>query len=193
MLRIGITGGIGSGKSVVSKIFESLGFTVFNSDLEAQKIINNDVEVRRELITVFGMEIYTEKGLNRELLAQQIFSDNSLREAVNKIVHPRVREAFDLLCLSDSNSLIFNEAAIIIETGAYKQFDKILLITANVECRIQRVMNRDSISREQVQSRIDNQWSDYKKRDFSDFEIKNDDSQPLLIQVENFIDQFISV
>ena len=104
-----------------------------------------------------------------------------------------MREAFDLLCLSDSNSLIFNEAAIIIETGAYKQFDKILLITANVECRIQRVMNRDSISREQVQSRIDNQWSDYKKRDFSDFEIKNDDSQPLLIQVENFIDQFISV
>ncbi|MFT6501800.1 MAG: dephospho-CoA kinase [Crocinitomicaceae bacterium] len=193
MLRIGITGGIGSGKSVVSKIFESLGYTVFNSDLEAKRIINNDAEVRRELITVFGSEIYTEQGLNRELLAQQIFSDNSLREAVNKIVHPRVREAFDRLCSSDSNSLIFNEAAILIETGAYKQFDKILLITANVECRIQRVMNRDSVSREQVQSRIDNQWSDDKKRDFSDFEIKNDDSQPLLIQVENFIDQFISV
>jgi dephospho-CoA kinase len=193
MLRIGITGGIGSGKSVVSKIFESLGFTVFNSDLEAKHIINNNAEVRRELIALFGTEIYTEKELNRELLAQQIFSENSLREAVNKIVHPRVREAFDRFCSSDSKFLIFNESAILIETGAYKQFDKILLISANVECRIQRVMNRDSISREQVQSRIDNQWSDDKKRDFSDFEIKNDDSQPLLIQVENFIDQFISV
>ncbi|MFT6245692.1 MAG: dephospho-CoA kinase [Salibacteraceae bacterium] len=193
MLRIGITGGIGSGKSIVSKIFESLGFSVFNSDLEAKRIINNNAEVRRELIALFGTEIFTEKGLNRELLAQQIFSENSLREAVNKIVHPRVRVAFDRFCSSDSNSLIFNESAILIETGAYKQFEKILLITANVECRIQRVMSRDSISREQVRSRIDNQWSDDKKRDFSDFEIKNDDSQPLLIQVENFIDQFISV
>jgi dephospho-CoA kinase len=193
MLRIGITGGIGSGKSVVSKIIESLGYTVFNSDLEAKKIINNNAEVRSELIALFGSEIYTDQGLNRELLAELIFSNNSLREAVNKIVHPRVREAFDQLCASNSKSLIFNEAAILIETGAYEQFDEILLITANTEDRIARVMNRDGVSREQVQSRIDNQWDDDRKREFINFEIKNDDAQPLLIQVENFIDQVISV
>lgn len=193
MLRIGITGGIGSGKSIVSEIFESLGYTVFNSDVEAKKSMNNNAEVRSDLIALFGSEIYSEQGLNRELLAQQIFSDNLLREAVNKIVHPRVRGSFEQLCASNSKYLIFNEAAILIETGAYKQFDKILLITANEENRIERVMNRDGVSREQVQSRIDNQWGDDRKREFSDFEIINDDSQPLLVQVENFIDQVISV
>ena len=95
---------------------------------------------------------------------------------MNKIVHPRVREAFDQLCTSNSKSLIFNEAAILIETGAYEQFDKILLITANTEDRIARVMKRDGVSREQVQSRIDNQWDDDRKREFSNFEIKNDDA-----------------
>ena len=193
MLKIGITGGIGSGKSVVSKIFESLGYTVFNSDLEAKNIINNNLEVRRELIALFGAEIYSEQGLNRELLAQHIFSDNSIREAVNKIVHPRVRDAFYQLCEFNSKSLIFNEAAILIETDAYKNFDKILLITANIEDRISRVINRDGVSREQVIARIENQWNDDRKREFSDFEIKNDDSQPLLVQVEYFLDQVISV
>lgn len=193
MIRVGITGGIGSGKSSVSKIFESLGYTVFNSDYEAKEIVNNNAKVRIDLIALFGSDIYTEQGLNRELLTQQIFSDNSLLQSVNKIVHPRVREAFDILCASNSKSLIFNEAAILIETGAYKQFDKILLISANEEDRIERVMNRDGVSREQVQSRIDNQWRDDRKREFSHFEIRNDDSQPLLTQVENFVDQVISV
>ncbi|NRA11469.1 MAG: dephospho-CoA kinase [Crocinitomicaceae bacterium] len=191
MLKIGITGGIGSGKSVVSKILESMGYPVFNSDLEAKNIIDNNVEVRSELIALLGTEIYGEAGLDRELLAQQLFSDTSIREAVNEIVHPRVREAFNQHC--ESNSIVFNEAAILIETGAHKKFDKILLISAAQEDRIARVMKRDGVSREQVLSRINNQWDDDKKRAYSDFEIKNDDSEPLLIQVEEMINQVTSV
>ena len=107
MLKIGITGGIGAGKSIVSKIVESMGFTVFNSDLNAKYIINTNDQVRQELIEICGNDIYTPDGLNRELLAKKIFSDNSLREKVNRIVHPRVRETFDQLCKSNTKKIIF--------------------------------------------------------------------------------------
>jgi len=192
MLKIGITGGIGSGKSVVSKIIQSIGFTVFNSDIEAKKILNNNQQVREELIEVCGKEIYNSRGLNRELLAQKIFSDDSLREKVNNIVHPRVRESFDQLCRKNKKELIFNEAAILIETGAYKQFDKLVLVTAPEQVRIDRVIKRDNVSAENVLSRMSKQWSDDKKSVYADSIIINDGVEPLLIQVENFIDQVIS-
>lgn len=192
MLKIGITGGIGSGKSIVSKIIESLGFTVFNSDLEAKNIINNNQEVRQELIEICGNKIYNSSGLNRELLAKKIFSDDSLREKVNSIVHPRVREAFDQLCKKNKKELIFNEAAILIETGAYKQFDKIILVTAPEQVRIDRVAKRDNVSESDVRARMAKQWSDDKKSDFADVIINNDSTEPLLIQIENYLDQVIS-
>lgn len=192
MIKIGITGGIGSGKSMVSKIIETFGYTVFNSDLEAKIIINTNLEVRKELIEIFGASIYTGTGLNRELLAKEIFSDPTLRQKVNQIVHPRVRQAFDALCETNTKKLIFNEAAILIETGAYKQFDKIILVTAPEPLRIGRVMARDNASEADVKSRISNQWSDNDKLEFADVVLINDEVQPLLIQIENFIDQVIS-
>ena len=192
MLKIGITGGIGSGKSVVSKIIESMGYTVFNSDIEAKNIINNDAHVREELIEICGEEIYNSNGLNREVLAQKIFSNDSLLEKVNAIVHPKVRDAFDQLCRTNKKELIFNEAAIIIETGGYHLFDQTMLITAPEQVRIDRVMRRDGVSEDDVKSRIAKQWSDDKKAEFADVVIINDGVKPLLIQVENYIDQVIS-
>lgn len=192
MLKVGITGGIGSGKSVVSKIIETLGFTVFNSDMQAKSIINNDQQVREELIKLFGTAVYTEDGLNREFLADKIFADPTLLQNVNQIVHPKVRAAFDHISKIEKKKAIFNEAAILIETGAYKDFDKIILVSAPEDLRIERVMNRDNISEQEVKLRIANQWSDEKKAIFADVIITNDEVCPLLIQIENFIDQLIS-
>ena len=192
MLKIGITGGIGSGKSVVSKIIESIGYPVFNSDLEAKNIINSNERVRNELIQIFGPSIYTSTGLNRQLLAQKIFSDPALRDKVNEIVHPRVREAFEKFCLNSTKNLVFNEAAILIETGSYKQFDKLIVVTAPKEVRIDRVVKRDHVTKEDVLARMSNQWDDEKKVQYADVIINNDGSEPLLIQVENCIDQLSS-
>lgn len=192
MLKIGITGGIGSGKSVVSKIIESIGYPVFNSDLEAKNIINSNERVRNELIQIFGPSIYTSTGLNRQLLAQKIFSDPALRDKVNEIVHPRVREAFEKFCLNSTKNLVFNEAAILIETGSYKQFDKLIVVTAPKEVRIDRVVKRDHVTKEDVLARMSNQWDDEKKVQFADVIINNDGSEPLLIQIENCIDQLSS-
>jgi dephospho-CoA kinase len=192
MIKIGITGGIGSGKSLVSKIIETLGYTVFNSDFEAKVIINTNANVRSELIEVFGASVYTDTGLNKDFLAKKIFSDPSLREKINQIVHPRVREAFNNMCATNAEGLVFNEAAILIETGAYSQFDKIILVTAPEALRITRVMARDGASEADVKARIASQWNDTKKAEFADVVIENDEIQPLLIQIENFIDQVIS-
>lgn len=192
MLKIGITGGIGSGKSVVSKIIESLGYPVFNSDIEAKRIANFNVDVRAELIALCGEEVYSNGQLNREVLANQIFSDDSIRDRVNEIIHPRVREAYEALCRESNSPLVFNEAAILIETGASKKFDKMILVTAPESLRIERVINRDQTSLIEVKSRIDKQWTDDKKKEHSDFVIQNDGEQPLLSQVEECINQLIS-
>ena len=192
MLKIGITGGIGSGKSTVSKIIESMGYEVFNSDVEAKKILNSNPQVKQDLVDLLGEEIYADNQLNRPLLAKLIFADDTLLSQVNAIVHPRVREAFNQLCENSANEMVFNEAAILIETGAHEQFDKMILVTAPKELRLSRVMQRDSASREEVESRMDKQWTDDRKLEFADVEIINDEKTPLLVQVENFIDQVIS-
>lgn len=192
MLKVGLTGGIGSGKTTVSKILESLGYTVFNSDLEAKIISDTHPEVRKELSALCGEEIYNEEGLNRPLLAQQIFSNEELRQKVNEIIHPRVRLAFDQRCETETKNLIFNEAAILIETGAYKQFDFLILVTAPQEIRAQRVSERDGVSIANVKKRMNIQWDDEKKKKYADFIIVNDNESPVLVQVEKIVAQLSS-
>lgn len=190
--KIGITGGIGSGKSLVSKIIETMGYPVFNSDREAKVIVNTHPEVRSELIHLFGDDIYLSNEINKTKLAQLIFNDSTLREKVNKIIHPKVREAFNN-CASTSNSkLIFNEAAILFETEAYKQFDATILITAPKELRINRVLKRDKVSLEEIENRMSSQWTDKKKSQFSKYIINNDEVEPLIIQVEKVISELLN-
>lgn len=192
MLKIGITGGIGSGKSVVSKIIESLHFPVFYSDQIAKQVVNNDLEVRQDLINLFDSGIFENDRLNKERLATIIFSDDQARNKVNKIVHPKVREAFDLFALNQNSPLVFNEAAILFETGAHEYFDKVILVTAPKELRISRVMRRDKIPEKDVISRMDKQWKDSKKESMADFVLVNDGKKPLLIEVEQLLKDLIN-
>jgi len=191
--RIGITGGIGAGKSMVSKIIESMGFPVFNSDEEAKKIINYHPEVKTELIALLDDSIYSVNGLDRPKLAELIFKNPMLREKVNQIVHPRVRESFDLFALNNSSSkLVFNEAAILFETGAYKQFDSTILITAPLELRIKRIIARDNVSRQEIELRMNAQWPENKKEELASFIILNDEVSPLLVQVELAVSELLN-
>ena len=192
MLKIGITGGIGSGKSVVSKILESLQFPVFYSDSVAKEILNNDPEVRQRLIDLFGAGIFENERLNKELLAEIIFSDDEARNEVNRLVHPKVREAFSAFAARQNTPLVFNEAAILFETGSNEYFDKVVLVTAPEELRIQRVMERDETSRKEVEARIGKQWEDSKKEALADFLLVNDGNKPLLVELERIVEQLIS-
>jgi dephospho-CoA kinase len=192
MLKIGITGGIGSGKTVVSKILESLHFPVFYSDHIAKEILNNNFEVRQRLIDLFDDRIFENDRLNKELLASIIFSDDHARLEVNRLVHPKVREAFDLFASNHNTSLVFNEAAILFETENNKFFDKVILVTAPEKLRIERVMKRDEISKEEVEARMGKQWDDSKKEPLADFVLVNDGKKPLLMEIERIVEQLIN-
>ena len=192
MLKVGITGGIGSGKSMVCRILESMGYPVFYSDDAARELSDSDPVIRKQLTKIFGKEVYTDSGLNRPFLAAQIFADETLRQQVNNIIHPRVREAYTEFVQNQDSALVFNEAAILIETGAYKNFDAIVLVTAPTEVRIERVRNRDKASREAVKQRIEKQWSDDQKVPYASHVIVNDGEQPLLSQIEKMIDHLTS-
>lgn len=190
--KIGVTGGIGAGKSLVSKIIEAMGFPVFNSDLEAKKIINFHPQVKSELIELFEASIYSEGEINRKKLAEIIFNDPLTREKVNQIIHPRVRLAFNNYANNSNSKLVFNEAAILFETDAYKQFDATILITSPKELRIKRLMVRDNSSSEEVEARMKAQWSDERKAKLAAFIVENDEKRPLIIQIENLISELIN-
>jgi dephospho-CoA kinase len=192
MLKIGITGGIGAGKSIVSSVLEVLGYPVFNSDKVAKDILNNNAEAVSEMKAAFGVLAYNENDeLDRKCLADLIFDDPTAREKINQIVHPKVRAAFDSFVESSDSEVVFNEAAILFETGSYKNFDKNILITAPESVRIERVVKRDGVSEESVRSRMNAQWSDVRKAELADYVVTNDESSLLTIQIENILKELI--
>jgi dephospho-CoA kinase len=138
------------------------------------------------LVDLFGPAIYRDGQLNKAFLAQQLFSNAELKAQVTALVHPLVRKAFEVWAQQQVSDLVFNEAAILFETGAYKDFDATVLVTAPIETRIERVQKRDLISREAVLQRIANQWPDSKKMNLTTYIITND-GQPLLQQIEDVI------
>jgi dephospho-CoA kinase len=187
VIKIGLTGGIGSGKSVVAKILSAMGYPVYYSDVRSKFITETDPEIRTGLIYLFGQEVFDEKGLNRSFLAKMIFNDDEKRLAVNQLIHPKVRADFDHWVEQQNSTIVFNEAAILFETGAYKRFDKNVLVSAPTEVKIKRVIKRDNTFREEVLSRMSKQWSDEKKIPLADIVIINDDRSPLIAQVEKMI------
>ena len=191
MFKVGVTGGIGAGKSLICSILERMGYPVFYSDIEAKKIITLNPQVRIDLIELFGIQIFKDHQLDRKLLANLLFSDSTLIEKMNAIVHPKVREEFENWALSQDSQLVFNEAAILFETGSYKNFDATILVTAPLEIRLNRVMNRDNSIRADVQKRIDNQWSDDQKVILSTYQIQNDDIQSVLDQLDEVLYELI--
>lgn len=183
MKTIGITGGIGSGKSTVAKIFVSMGYPVYNSDVRAKKIINSNPEVVRELSNLFGNDIYENNQLNRKKLASIVFQNKEKLAELNAIVHPAVGQDFTNWKSNQNTEIVFKEAAIIFETGIYKSLDKIILVTAPVSTRINRVKKRDNSTKEEIENRIKNQWSDEKKIPLSDYVIDNSGEVLVIPQV----------
>ena len=191
MKRIGITGGIGAGKSLVAEIIKAMGYPVYNSDERAKELTEINPKIKEGLILLFGEEIYQNDTLNKFALAQAIFSDESLREKVNALIHPIVREDFNLWALAQNNSLVFNESAILFETGSFKNFDAIILVYAPKELRIKRIMKRDNCSENEVLKRMNSQFSDEEKYQLTEFRVLNDEQTPLLEQVEQIILSFL--
>ncbi|MDG1148044.1 MAG: dephospho-CoA kinase [Crocinitomicaceae bacterium] len=192
-MKVGITGGIGSGKSIVSELIKTMGYRVFNSDAISKQLVNEDPVIVDGLTALFGEEIYCNNQLNKELLAKIIFSDDAARLSVNKLIHPRVRNAFDLFASKQTNGISFNEAAILFETGADKNFDKVILVTSPKALKISRIIYRDNCSKENVEVRMSKQWTDDQKIPLADFVVINDEKMPLISQVEAIVNQLTSV
>jgi dephospho-CoA kinase len=170
---IGLTGGIGSGKTMIAKHLLSLGIPVYIADDESKKLMKTD-EVEYSLRNEFGDNIFDDKVLNKEKLAQLVFNNPDKLEKLNAIIHPLVNKHFDNWVKSHKNSpFVIKEAAILFESGSYKYCDAIITVTAPIEIRIQRVLERDKTDRESILKRIQNQWTDEERIAKSDFVIHN--------------------
>ncbi len=184
MIKVGVTGGIGSGKSTVCRIFESLGIPVYSADKRAKELIQSDSRLIEGYRKLFGPQVYAQNGrFNKEIVTEKIFKNRQLLDKVNALVHPVVREDFENWSARQSTSYIIKEAAILIESGGKDTVDKVVLVSAPDDLRILRVMERDHASREEVQARINNQWSRKQLRRFCDFEVCADDIHLVIPQV----------
>lgn len=184
MKRIGLTGGIGSGKSFIANILEHMGFPVYYSDLRSKELTKSNPSIKMGLISLFGEDVFIDGQLNTQLVATKIFENEELRQKVNQLIHPIVRKDFDDWATNQHSELVFNEAAILFETGAYKNFEANILICAPLELKIERVMKRENCSKEEVMDRMSKQWSDEDKMKLADFVINNDECNPILTQLE---------
>jgi len=183
-LRIGLTGGIGSGKSTVANIIKALGYPVYISDSRASHLMNTHIVIRQKLINLFGKDIYTSVGkLNKPHLATIIFNNTVAIQQVNHIVHPIVMQDFEQWCLLQRTNILFFESAILFEAELTHHFDKILSVHADLETRIYRVIARDQCTQEQVIKRIHNQSDDIYRQTHSDYLIHNQDGDMLLPQI----------
>jgi dephospho-CoA kinase len=183
-LKSGITGGIGSGKSTVAKIFALLGVPVYYADDAARAILHEDHEVLESIRKLFGDEVLVDGKPDRKRIAAQVFNDKEKLGKLNAIVHPAVRRHFEgWLTAHNDAPYILKEAAILFESGTYKELDKIITVVSPEEARIARVMKRDNVTAEEVRSRIANQMSDEEKIKLSHFIIHNNDSELIIPQV----------
>ena len=180
---IGLTGGIGSGKSVVAKIFATLGIPVFNADDEAKRIMQTSPEIKSKLIQQFGLDIYNESGLDKEKLASIVFDDPFQLQLLNAIVHPVTIQAAKDWAAKQTSPYVIKEAALIFESGAADGLLKVIGVTAPLSLRTHRVMQRDGITKEQVDARMRNQISDTIKMRLCDYVIENNNQQMVLPQV----------
>lgn len=187
MIKIGITGGIGSGKSVVASLFQLLGVPVYIADEESKRLTNQSMTIRRQLIAHYGEAIYTAEGLNKPLLAAKIFQDPAQRRIVNGIIHPEVKHHFEAWAAQQETPLCAIESAILFESGFDQVVDTHLMVYAPKALRIERATTRDAASREAIQQRIESQMADEEKRELADHLIYNDNQQPLIPQVTALI------
>jgi dephospho-CoA kinase len=186
----GITGGIGSGKSVISRMLKAMGYPVFAADEESKKILDHDPEVRRQVIALLGSAAYAAEGsADRQFIAGIVFTDPSKLEALNQILHPVVRRHFLAWAEAQKGNLVFKEAAILFESGSYSDMDLVIGVTAPDAVRIQRVMDRDGKTEDEVRTIMNRQMPTEELISRCDFVIENDGQQLVIPQLLHILDK----
>ena len=189
MMVVGLTGGIGSGKSTIAKAFAALGIAVFNSDEQAKALIATDTQVKERIIAAFGEEAYQNGEYNRAYIAQIVFNNSEKLAILNGIVHPALAEYFKQWAKKQTSPYVLKEAAILFESGSYKDCDYIITVTAPEEVRIARVMARDHCTEAQVRARMAQQWSDAQRIALSNAVIENINLESAKEQVKRINDE----
>lgn len=187
MIKIGITGGIGSGKSVVASLLKISGIPVYIADIESKHLTATSLVIRKKLISLFGEELYTTEGLDKKQLASHIFGNPEYLKQVNEIIHPEVNRHFRMWVKQQKTPICAIESAILFESGFNQIVDTTLMVYAPKEIRIERALKRDTTSREEVICRIESQLSDEIKKEKSDYVIFNDGIRALLPQIVTFL------
>lgn len=184
MRIVGLTGGIGSGKSLIRKAFEQLGAPSFKADQEAKDLLWKDSALHNAVANEFGENVLTEGTVDRQKLARVVFGDKEKLKRLNELIHPAVRKAFnDWTQHHKDHPYGIKEAAIMIESNTHRNTDLLILVTAPKELRMKRVMERDGISQQTVEKRMENQWSDEAKKPYADIVLENDGTHHLLPEI----------
>ena len=186
-IRIGLTGGIGSGKSVVSRLLEVMGIPVYISDIETRRLMVSDESIRRGLTSLLGENVYIGENLNKPLLASYLFGSAEHAAQVNAIVHPRVKAGFNRWASEQKAPIVALESAILFESGFEDVVDFVVTVCAPIEVRMHRVQERDGATEAQVRKRMAAQMDDEEKCKRSDFVILNDGNKPLDIQIDDLL------
>ena len=193
MKIVGLTGGVGSGKTTVSKEFQKYSIKVYNSDLRAKFLMNNSIVLKNKLINNFGKEFYINDELNKSYISQIIFNDPISLKLINSMVHPEVFNDFNEWRQSLSEKFVLYESALIFETGSYKLNDFNILVTCDYDLRVKRIIKRDGINEEKINSIINNQWDDDKKIPLADYIFFNTSNKENKLKVKNLVTYFNSI
>lgn len=194
MIKVGITGGIGSGKTTVAKMFAEKGIPIYNADMRAKHLMTFDKLLKAEITAAFGKKVYHRNGrLNRKTLASIIFNDKSKLAVINSLVHPAVARDGSAWFKAQKTTYAIKEAALMIESGSHKELDILIVVTADIEERIKRVQRRDKASIKEVEARINNQISDAERLVHADYVIDNNDLNMLREQVDALHKELISL
>ena len=183
MLRVGLTGGIGSGKSTVAHVFEVLGVPVYYADVEAKKMMHEDIDLKRQIIKEFGSAAYNNDILNRKYIASQVFDNKERLALLNSLVHPATIRHGKQWMEKQKTPYAIKEAALIFESGTHEHLDYVIGVNAPLHLRILRAMQRDNITRDEVLNRMKNQINEDIKMRLCDFVIRNDEQELVIMQV----------
>ena len=193
VLKVGLTGGIGSGKSTVARIFEVLGIPVYYADIEAKRLMNEDQELKSSILKAFGEQAYTDNRLNRKYISTIVFSDPAKLETLNAIVHPATKKDGENWMMRQTTPYAIHEAALIFEAKVNERLDHVIGVSSPVELRIKRAMQRDYVSREEILKRMDKQLDEETKMSKCDFVLVNDEQQLLIPQVLQIHEKLIQL
>lgn len=193
MIKVGLTGGIGSGKSTAGRIFRMLGIPVYDSDIMAKAIMNSDPQVISQIKDIFGPRAYNRAGLDRKYVAAKVFSDPAKLEQLNSVVHPAVGKDFNTWAAGQTSHYVIEESAILFESGAYRKMDITIAVAAPENIRVKRVTARDAMTESDVKARMANQMSDAERTSRANYTLTADEKNLLIPQIIDLHSKLISL